>query len=112
MNTNTLVTCYESDMRDCYLDPNSQHNGTPLGMVPVKTNLDTWDGSNYQCGGMGLHMGIGQTKDGRWYVCHTSQFQGSNDYAYIIDEDEAKMLTLKHNPDVYKELFDEDLPVL
>jgi len=97
MGTN-LVRCFNGD--------------EVAGMVPYIDNLDHWDGSNHTCGSTGRHMGIGKTKDGRWYSCHGSQWENERDHAEIITVDEAKKLCLQHNPDEYKNLFGEDLPVL
>ena len=77
----------------------------PIGVVEYTDNLDTWNGSNSQCGGVGLHMGIGKLKNGGFYLCHGSQRQGSNDYAETIDKDIAKSMVLRYNPDIYEDIF-------
>ncbi len=83
-----------------------------IGLVEYTDNLDRWDGSNHTCGSPGRHLGIGRLRDGRYYVCHGTNWQGEKDFAEVITEEEAKKLCLKHNPDVYEELFGEEPPVL
>jgi len=83
-----------------------------IGMVEYTSNLDYWDGSNNTCGSPGRHLGIGKTKDGRFYLCHGSQWQGERSTAEIVSEDEAKQAVLKNNPDLYEELFEEPVPEL
>ncbi|BCO08783.1 hypothetical protein GF1_11590 [Desulfolithobacter dissulfuricans] len=92
------VTCYE--------------NGKAIGMVKYTDNLDHWDGSNWTCGSPGRHLGIGRTKDGRYYLCHGTQWQGERDHAEIVSEEEARETVLHHNPDVYEEIFNEAIPEL
>lgn len=87
-------------------------NGEAIGMVEYTANLDHWDGSNQTSGDTGRHLGIGRLKDGRFYVCHGTQWQGERDSANIIPEVDAKELCLRHNPDVYEEIFGEAVPVL
>ena len=88
------------------------HEDEVIGMVEYTDNLDYWDGRNHTCGSTGRHLGIGKTKDGRFYLCHGSQWQGERDYAVIVTEEEAKRVVLRNNPDVYEEMFDEPVPVL
>lgn len=83
-----------------------------IGTVEYTSNLDHWDGSNHTCGSVGRHMGIGKLKNGEFYVCHGTQWQGERDTANVITEDEAKSLALQHNPDIYEELFGEEAPNL
>ena len=86
--------------------------GKVIGLVPYTSNLDHWDGHNWTCGSMGRHLGIGKTKDGRYYLCHGSQWEGERDYAEIVDEETAKAAVLEHNPDIYEEIFGEAPPEL
>lgn len=89
-----------------------EEGGDVIGMVNYTANLDHWDGHNWTSGSTGRHIGVGKTKDGRFYVCHGTQWQGEQDYAVIITEDEAKKLTLRHDPDRYEEIFGEEVPEL
>lgn len=82
------------------------------GMVKYTANLDYWDGRNWTCGEVGKHLGLGKTKDGRFYVCRGTDWQGEYDYAEIISEEDAKKLCLKHNPDIYEDVFNETPPEL
>ncbi|WP_456473577.1 hypothetical protein [Desulfolithobacter sp.] len=90
----------------CYED------GNAIGVVSYTDNLDHWDGNNYTCGSVGRHLGIGKTKDGRYYLCHGTQWQGERSYAEIVSEAEAKQAVLHHNPDLYEEIFNEAIPDL
>jgi len=83
-----------------------------VGVVKYTDNLDFYDGRNYSCGGVGRHLGIGKLKNGKWYVCYGTQWQGERDYAEVISESTAKKLCLQHNPDIYETLFDEKPEIL
>lgn len=98
------VRCFEHDGPEARV----------IGLVEYTDNLDHWDGNNYTCGSVGRHLGIGKTKDGRFYLCHGTQWQGERDYAVIVSEDEAKEAVLRHNPDsqLYEEIFGEPIPEL
>ncbi len=86
--------------------------GDVIGMVRYTANLDHWDGRNWTSGSRGHHLGVGKTKDGRFYACYGTQWEGEEDYAIIISEKEAKRLVLKHSPARYEELFGEPAPEL
>ena len=83
-----------------------------IGMVEYTDNLDHWDGHNWSDGSLGHHLGIGRLKDGRFYLCHGTQWQGEQDYAEVVDEKRAKQEVLYHDPDLYKEMFGEEPPDL
>ncbi len=83
-----------------------------IGMVEYTANLDYWDGSNNTSGSSGHHLGIGKTQDGRYYLIHGTQWQGERDSAEIVSEEEAKSAVLRHNPDIYEEIFGEPVPEL
>ena len=83
-----------------------------IGVVDYTANLDHWDGFNWTCGSTGRHLGVGKLKDGRFYLCHGTQWQGEMDRAEVISEDEAKRRILGHNPDIWDDFFDEELPNL
>ena len=85
---------------------------TAIGLVEYTANLDHWDGRNWTCGSTGRHLGLGKLKDGRFYVCPGTQWQGERDSARIVTEDEAKSLCMEHNPDVFAEIFGETPPEL
>ncbi len=87
-------------------------NGEIVGVVEYTNNLDRWDGRNMSSGSLGRHIGIGKTKDGKYYVCHGTQWENETDFAEIVSEEEAKKLCLKHNPDIYEEIFEEPLKIL
>jgi len=83
-----------------------------IGMVEYTNNLDYWDGSNHTCGSCGRHLGIGKTKDGRFYLVHGTQWQGERDRAEIVSEETAKEEVLRNNYDIYEEIFEEPVPEL
>jgi len=83
-----------------------------IGVVDYTENLDHWDGSNNTCGSTGRHLGVGKLKDGRFYLCHGTQWQGERDRAEVVTEEEAKSAILEHNADVWGDFFEEDLPNL
>jgi len=83
-----------------------------IGVAEYTDNLDYWDGSNNTCGSTGRHLGIGKLKDGRFYLCYGTQWQGERDHAEVINKEQAKQAVLENNPDVWNEFFDEDLPNL
>ena len=83
-----------------------------IGMVPYTDNLDHWDGHNRTCGSTGRHLGLGKTKDGRFYLCHGTQWQGEQDYAEIVSEARARDICLEHNPNIFEEIFGESAPEL
>lgn len=86
--------------------------GVVIGTVAYTDNLDRRNGHNRQNGGTGRHLGIGKLKDGRFYLCHGSQWEGEEDYAEVIGEAEAKRVVLRDNPDLYPGLFGEEVPDL
>jgi hypothetical protein len=79
-----------------------------IGIVDYIDNLDRWDGRNFNSGRNGRHLGVGRCKKG-WYVCYGTQWQGERSYAELVPETEARRICLKHNPDIFFELFGEDL---
>lgn len=83
-----------------------------LGMVAGTTNLDHWDGHDWNAGAKGVHLGMGKTKDGRIYVCVTTDWDGEQDYAFIVDEEEASDICLRYDPDEYEGLFGKPAPTL
>ena len=90
------------------------YNGNEvIGMVDCVYNLDYWDGSTHTPEIAGRHLGIGKTKDGRFfYLVHGAQWQGEKDYAELVGEEEAKQEVLRHNPDIYELIFKETMPEL
>ena len=83
-----------------------------IGLVKYTDNLDHWDGHNWTCGSTGRHLGIGKLKNGRYYLCHGTQWEGGKDRAEVVTEEEARDAVLRHNPDIHKDIFGEPAPVL
>lgn len=80
-------------------------NDRVIGYVAYKSNLDQWDGHNMTSGSPGHHLGIGKLRDGRYYLCHGTIWDGESDYAEVVTEEEAKEVALAHGPEVYEEFF-------
>jgi len=60
-----------------------------IARVKYNNNLDVWNGSNFQSGGVGHHLGLTQLKDGRFVLIHGSDWQGDFDWAEIITKERA-----------------------
>lgn len=74
---------------------NEQCYGDVVARVCYNSDLDRWDGRNWTNGGVGMHKGITVLRDGRFVIIIGSQWQGSRDYGYIVDADEALQEVLK-----------------
>ena len=70
-------------------------NGNVIARVRYNTNLDYWDGRNWQNGGVGRHKGSTKLKNGRYVIIIGTDWQGERDYAYVVDADEALQEILK-----------------
>lgn len=68
---------------------NVYENGKIIARVAYNHNLDHWDGHNWTSGGVGLHLGLTQLKDGRFALIHGTQWQGQRDWAEIISKERA-----------------------
>lgn len=68
---------------------------TVIGRVEANTNLDYWDGSNMCHGGLGRHLGLTIRKNGDLVLIHTTQWQGAQDWAEIVSEEEAMQAILR-----------------
>ena len=79
-----------------------------IAVVKYNNNLDVWNGSNWQNGGTGRHLGISaiMNKDGekRFVLIHGSDWEGQSDYGEIISDEHAFQKIMRYNP----ELLDED----
>ena len=64
-------------------------NGDVIATVRENTNLDRWDGNNWNCGSNGNHKGLTKLKDGRYVLIHTTQWIGGEDSAEIISPEQA-----------------------
>lgn len=99
---------------------NVYEDGEIIATVKYNQNLDIWDGSNWQNGGTGRHLGITaiqKSEEEKHYVLiHGSDWQGDSDYAEIISENDAFQVIMKYSPELledekFKDLnkFKEDL---
>lgn len=72
-----------------------------IATVKYNNNLDTWDGSNWQNGGIGHHLGltiIEKDDSEKLYVLiHGSDWAGHNDWAEIISEEDAFQLIMRYD---------------
>lgn len=81
-------------------------DGEIIGVVEYNNNLDIWNGSNWQNGGTGKHLGITviENDEERCYVLiHGSDWDGEFDYGEIISSDEAFQLIMRYNTDLLVE---------
>ncbi len=85
-----------------------------IGKVRYTDNLDRWNGHDYFSGSFGHHLGVGKLKDGRYFLCHGSQYEGEHDYAEVVSKDLAmeEALEAEMGADDFKKLFGQDIPVL
>ena len=87
-----------------------EEDGTVIGRVEYTNNLDYWDGSNWTSGSTGRHKGLkkfGKNKN-RYALIRGTQWQGEQNSAIEITQEEAMQEVLKANDD---KLF-EDFPEL
>ena len=59
---------------------NVYENGEIIADVDYNTNLDVWNGQNWQSGGTGKHRGLTRLEDGRFVLIYGSDWQGVEDY--------------------------------
>lgn len=81
MGMNKMVNVYE--------------NGEIIADVDYNSNLDVWNGQNWQSGGTGKHRGLTRLEDGRFVLIYGSDWQGVEDYAEVITSEEALQEILK-----------------
>lgn len=106
----TLVKLYAGS-KDAY--PWDDNGHKCIGKVRYTDNLDYWDGNNMTCGSTGRHLGIGKLKDGRFYLCHGTQWMNEQDYAEVVSEKEARQAVLDCGDNaLYRQFFGEDIPRL
>lgn len=74
---------------------NVYENGEIIADVDYNTNLDVWNGQNWQSGGTGKHRGLTRLEDGRFVLIYGSDWQGVEDYAEVITSEEALQEILK-----------------
>lgn len=69
---------------------NVYEDGKVIARVKYNNNLDFWNGSNWTCGSTGRHLGLTRLrKSGQYVLIHVTQWQGEQDRAEIITEEEA-----------------------
>lgn len=88
---------------------NVYENDELIATVKYNHNLDIWNGSNYQNGGTGRHLGITRLMDGRYVLIYGSDWAGDTDTAIIIDERTAYEKIMKYSPELLDENKFKDL---
>lgn len=84
-----------------------------VARVNYNQNLDYWDGSNWQNGGVGRHLGLTKLKDGRFVLIHGTQWEGERDYGEIISAERALQEVLEAgNDELLKKYFPDALEKL
>jgi hypothetical protein len=95
---------------------NVYKDGKVIARVQYNDNLDFWDGSNWTCGSMGRHLGLTRLrKSGQYVLIHGTDFQGEQDRAEIVTDEEAyraiissgNIELLEKFPDLQR--FEEDI---
>ena len=72
-----------------YRVPVRDENGMIVAHVKYNQNLDVWNGSNWQNGGTGMHLGLTMLKDGTPVLITGTQWQGHRDTAECVSIDDA-----------------------
>lgn len=85
------------------------NNGDVIGTVKYNNNLDVWNGSNWQNGGTGLHLGITKLSNGEYVKINGTDWQGCENSAEIISEKRAFQLIMKYAPKLLEEEKFKDL---
>jgi hypothetical protein len=95
---------------------NVYEGGKVIARVEYNDNLDYWDGKNWTCGSMGRHLGLTRLrKSGKYVLIHGTDFQGEQDRAEIVTDEEAyqaivssgNIELLEKFPDLQR--FEEDI---
>lgn len=80
-----------------------QEDSDIIARVQYNSNLDYFNGRNYENGGTGMHKGLTKLRDGRYVLIIGTQWQGCTDTAYIISAKEALQEIMKSgNMDLLK----------
>lgn len=80
-----------------------------IGVVKYNERLDRWNGdydsSEHNAGVSEFHMGIGKLINGHYYVCFGTNKINIKSYAIKVSEYDAEQIVLKHNPDIFEDIF-------
>lgn len=68
-----------------------------IGVVNYNENLDYYDGRNFQNGGFGYHKGLTKLKNGSHVIIIGSNWEGVQDYAYVVSDKEALQEIIESN---------------
>lgn len=66
-----------------------------VSRVRYNQDLDYWNGSNWQNGGTGRHLGITKLKTGEYVLIYGTNWQGERDYGLTCDSMDALQAILK-----------------
>lgn len=62
-----------------------EHCNAVIGHVSTNSKLDRWNGSNYNDGTSGNHLGYTRlTKSHRFVLIHTTDWIGGHEYGYVV----------------------------
>lgn len=70
-----------------YLNDEDRYYGSNIvARVQYNRRLDRWNGSDWQYGGVGRHLGITKLQDGRFVLIYGTQWQGERDYGLVVSD--------------------------
>ncbi len=76
-----------------YRIPVYEQEGRPdapvVARVQYNQMLDNWNGSNWQRGGVGRHLGLAILRDGTPVLIYGTNWQGERDYGVTVTMQEA-----------------------
>ena len=82
--------------------------GKVVARVQYNSNLDFWNGSNWTSGGTGRHLGITKLKkSNRFVLIHGTQWQGEQDIAEVISDEDAYQTIVRMGHDEMLEQYPE-----
>lgn len=78
--------------------------GRIVGRVEYNNNLDFLHETNYQHGGLGMHLGFEKIKDGRYVLIYGTQWHDKKDYAEVATlEDVANAIVRAGKEELFEE---------
>ena len=76
-----------------YRIPVYEQEGRPDAQIVARVQynqmLDNWNGSNWQRGGVGRHLGLTILRDGTPVLIYGTNWQGERDYGVAVTQREA-----------------------
>lgn len=74
---------------------NNQYRDRLVSRVQYNQILDNWNGSNWQRGGTGCHLGLTMLRDGTPVLIYGTQWQGATSYGVTVSLEEAANAVLE-----------------